>query len=397
MMNFRSHPNMTKCVIPNGINLSNTNFYNVFNNMRNIKSSTLSDKIVSLSNTFRNCIMLDKAICPNNCTNMSNAYHNCTNLIGSPICGNNVADMSFTYQNCTNLTGYPVCGNNVTNMFHTYSNCYHLTGIPVCGDKVTNMSRAYGDCHNIAGNPVCGNNVTNMVYTYARCYNLTGTAVIGPNVTHINGAYYDCPNITNIVIYAKTPPVSYDGAFYGINSSIPIYVHADALNAYKNAWSNSIYVNRLLSIENPYIFSSDNVVLSFNTSESMSLDYILYSTDTPSITVVSDNTSVATVSDIVTNDTSINFNINALSIDGSSNITITLTAGTISYTTTFIVKVFEVIPPNNYTVDDVDNANYGFILNNDGYYESGNKGIGYSYAICKLNIQSYGKVRLYLY
>ena len=23
MMNFRSHPNMTKCVIPNGVNLSN--------------------------------------------------------------------------------------------------------------------------------------------------------------------------------------------------------------------------------------------------------------------------------------------------------------------------------------------------------------------------------------
>ena len=50
MMNFRSHPNMTKCVIPDGVNLSNTDFSNAFNNMRNIVSVNLSDKIVNLSN-----------------------------------------------------------------------------------------------------------------------------------------------------------------------------------------------------------------------------------------------------------------------------------------------------------------------------------------------------------
>ena len=37
MMNFRSHSSMTRCIIPSGIRISNTNFYNTFNNMRNIK------------------------------------------------------------------------------------------------------------------------------------------------------------------------------------------------------------------------------------------------------------------------------------------------------------------------------------------------------------------------
>ena len=104
-MNFRSHSSMTRCIIPTGITLSNTNFYNAFNNMQQIKSVELSDKIVSLSNTFINCIVLNKAICPNNCTDMSNTYYNCRNLTGSPVCGNKVTNMCGTYNNCTNLTG----------------------------------------------------------------------------------------------------------------------------------------------------------------------------------------------------------------------------------------------------------------------------------------------------
>ena len=119
MMNFRSHPNMTKCVIPDGVNLSNTDFSNAFNNMRNIISITLSDKIVNLSSTLRNCIVLDKAICSNNCTDMSYTYYGCSNLTGSPVCGNKVTNMAYTYQNCYNLTGSPVCGDN--NFFHSFS------------------------------------------------------------------------------------------------------------------------------------------------------------------------------------------------------------------------------------------------------------------------------------
>lgn len=42
------------------------------------------------------------------------------------------------------------------------------------------------------------------------------------------------------------------------------------------------------------------------------------------------------------------------------------------------------IPPS-YTVDAISGADYGFTLNSAGYYESGNKGVGNSYAICRVN------------
>ena len=43
MMNFRSHPNMTKCVTPDGIKLSNNDFTNCFNAMNKMTSVSLSN------------------------------------------------------------------------------------------------------------------------------------------------------------------------------------------------------------------------------------------------------------------------------------------------------------------------------------------------------------------
>ena len=44
------------------------------------------------------------------------------------------------------------------------------------------------------------------------------------------------------------------------------------------------------------------------------------------------------------------------------------------------------IEPCTYTVDPVANASYGFALNDDGYYESQNKGQNDTYAICRVNL-----------
>lgn len=45
------------------------------------------------------------------------------------------------------------------------------------------------------------------------------------------------------------------------------------------------------------------------------------------------------------------------------------------------------LPPFTYTVDAIDGAAYGFALNDSGYYESQNKGVDNSYAICRVNLE----------
>ena len=151
-----------------------------------------------------------------------------------------------------------------------------------------------------------------------------------------------------------------------------------------------------MKVEIPFIYDSKNKALVFNTQETVSMNYISTTSDTFSATVTSKDTSIATVSDIVIDNTSINFNINTLSTEGSTNITVTGTAGDSSYSASFVVKVRETMPVDSYTVEAVDGATHRFALNSNDYYESGNKGVSSSYAICKLNVYSTGTVNLYL-
>lgn len=47
-----------------------------------------------------------------------------------------------------------------------------------------------------------------------------------------------------------------------------------------------------------------------------------------------------------------------------------------------------------YSVDPIPNASYGFALNDNGYYESQNKGVKTSYAICRINLEVFKETDL---
>lgn len=51
----------------------------------------------------------------------------------------------------------------------------------------------------------------------------------------------------------------------------------------------------------------------------------------------------------------------------------------------FMTGDITIVPTPTYTVDAISGASYGFSLNSSGYYESDNKGVDSSYAICRVN------------
>ena len=91
----------------------------------------------------------------------------------------------------------------------------------------------------------------------------------------------------------------------------------------------------------------------------------------------------------------INFTISQNGTIGESEITLTITSNEYVYTKTINVDVVEEIPVS-WTIEAVDGAQYGFELNDNGYYESKNKGVHNSYALCKLNIVNPGGMNVYL-
>ena len=71
-----------------------------------------------------------------------------------------------------------------------------------------------------------------------------------------------------------------------------------------------------------------------------------------------------------------------------------MTQGELTQTRSFIVDVNSLVA--SCSVEAINGVQYGFTLNASDYYESNNKGIDYSYALCKVNIIGDGASRMYV-
>ncbi len=378
-----------------GSNVTNMNCtYYDCNNM--FGSPVCGKKVIDMSGTYSRCWNLTgNPVCGPNVKYMDFAYSECHNITGNPVCGSKVVNMSYAYYMCTDITGNPVCGPDVVDMSGAYGDCYSLNGSPICGNKVKNMSSTYYRCYNLIGNPVCGNNVSDMDDTYYDCHKLNGTAIIGPKVVTALNTYYNCSNITNIISYAVEPPIISNKTFYNISSNVNIFVHAWAKDKYVLSWASyADYVNRLKNIEDVCVYPVKNQKALFNETKTITVKYL--SNAEFQVNITSDNESIISISDISHDNENIYFTMTTHEIEGVSTVNITIVTEETSYTTSYDTFVYKVMPQDEYNIELIEGAEYGFNLNDDGYYESENIGVDESCAICKVKIISNGIYDLYL-
>lgn len=129
--------------------------------------------------------------------------------------------------------------------------------------------------------------------------------------------------------------------------------------------------------------------LLFNQSKSYTIELSDFKT-APTFSITSSNQNIITISNAVVNDnnTAITFDVNSLTTEGNATINISIQGQEMSFDFTGNFNVYETIPESTYEVVAVENASYGFELNDNGYYESKNKGVSNSYAICQVNISN---------
>ena len=419
-----------------------TNMSSAYYNCKNLTGSPVcGDNVTSMYCTYRDCYNLTgSAACGPNVTGMYETYMNCYNLTGQPACGNNVTNMYHTYSYCYNLTGSPVCGDKVTNMDYTYYDCRNLTGQPACGNNVTDMSYAYYNCYSLTGAAVCGDKVTRMLNAYYNCKNLT-SAEIGPRVTNTDNCFVSCSNLVSVNIsngastignsafwgcskierivfpssitlirsnafngcsnlisydfrnHKTIPTLNNTSAFYNINSqciiTVPVTLYGDWIVA--SNWSS--YANYILpDTTEPGIISIENDTVNLDVNKTRTIDITIVNfEDVNSINVsaVSDKTacvSIGNITKVQKNSKSAVITVELITteLEEDANITLTVSSASATVNYTFVVEVEKVTI--DYTVEPVSGASYGFELNADGYYESKNKGVQSSYAICKINI-----------
>ena len=78
--------------------------------------------------------------------------------------------------------------------------------------------------------------------------------------------------------------------------------------------------------------------------------------------------------------------VTAKNVSDTVTVTLTATFGESVQSRTLSIKIKESFKTPSFTVTDVEGASYNFVLNDAGYYESTNKKVLNSAALCKLNI-----------
>jgi hypothetical protein len=173
-----------------------------------------------------------------------------------------------------------------------------------------------------------------------------------------------------------------------------IYVPSELVDAYKAAKKWSTFASQIRGIDghidNPNL---DKKVL-FGVTQSRSIGY--YSPEeNPIITVTSSNEGVATIENLVITDNNINFDVVSLNTEGEVVITIRMTMSDKVQERVCVMNVFETYPIT-FEIEAVDGATHGFLLNDDGYYESQNAGTASSYSVCKVSFYTDGTYNVYL-
>ena len=118
--------------------------------------------------------------------------------------------------------------------------CSGLTSITIPNSVTSIGNTAFTGCTDLTSITI-PNSVTSIESSVF--YGCTGlTSITIPNsVTNIgNYAFQDCSGLTSLACEATIPPTCGSNCFYNVNKSIPVYVPANSIEAYKAAddWKN---------------------------------------------------------------------------------------------------------------------------------------------------------------
>lgn len=191
-----------------------------------------------------------------------------------------------------------------------------------------------------------------------------------------------------------------DIIFSGCNALESIAVPSKLYDAYlKNGfWNNQFTESKFVPV-GEWVLNTDflKTYLSYNRTREYVFNLIDFE-EVPSVSVVSTNPDVVEVSQAVVNadNTELTLTIRTIETEGEANISITIIGKESTYSFNSDFVVMEVLPESTYEVVPVEGATYGFVLNENGFYESTNKKVPGSYAICQINISNLLGRRVYI-
>ena len=163
------------------------------------------------------------------------AFSSCTALT-SIIIPNTVTSIgSSAFQKCTGLKSITLPDGLTTIEMHTFAYCSGLQSITIPNSVKIIDRYAFTGCSGLK-NVTFPNGLTTIEESaFQDCSSLTSLN-IPYSVTKIgNMTFYKCQSVKTITCEAAVPPTCSSGAFSWVTKTIPVYVPAESIDAYKEA------------------------------------------------------------------------------------------------------------------------------------------------------------------
>ena len=191
----------------------------------------------------------DRAFC--NCSGLTSVNFNAINCVymgqsESPV-----------FQDCANLTTLNI-GANVTRIpDNAFKSCSGLTGALVLPNSVTSIgSESFSGCTAL-DTVVVGNRVTVIPSkAFNDCNHITDLTLGGVVQSIAADAFSGCNAVLRLTSLSPVPPTAPNNPFADFNTSIPVYVPCNSVEAYQNATYWSFFSN--IQCENASIEDVDD-------------------------------------------------------------------------------------------------------------------------------------------
>ena len=235
-------------VIYNGTTYSVTSIGDdAFENCYSLTSITIPNSVTSIGIwAFFYCSSLTSIILPNSVTSIGDyAFLDCSSLTSITIPNSVTSIGNYAFSSCSSLTSIVVESGNT--VYDSRENCNAIiktaTNTLIAGCQSTTIPNSVtriGDLAFLGCSSLTSITIPNSVtwigeYAFCGCSSLTSITI--PNsVTSIRHyAFQSCTSLTSITCLATTPPSCGTDCFTNVPRTIPLYVPAESIEAYKAA------------------------------------------------------------------------------------------------------------------------------------------------------------------